>query len=462
LTWNDVGAQSSVTLLIFVPATGVSTYSTGTTNAGTSATSTAATSEVENFYLSTSDFQGESVGLTYNGTTYTTSTMGNSASMADLITALNSAGASGGSFTLSEITGNSPGIQLTWNTAGSVSSPATLSISSSSSSQTYAASETTTGAAASRISSVNEVQNIALTDSDIQSKNVTLNFRSYSLIASGMSSKATLDDLVAALTADSDYANMPFTLSVDSSSGSATGLLLTWNSGGSVFSNASLSIVDPSLASTMTSTETQKGAAPSLIDGTNEVQRISINSSLVSGHNIQLKVGDLSLYSGVMGANSSFTDLLNQIKANPLYSSAPFLLTQDSPGYLTLTWKTAGPVSDLAKVEIHSSDSILSLLKRGSVNSRDSALGMVSAVDFALGTIQDFISQLAIASIKINAAVDRLTQSQQFGLGTLSGASSGFASAIGSMLRMQFSNNPQQAVQAQANFTPQAVVNTLA
>ena len=337
---------------------------------------------------------------------------------------------------------------------------ATMTLLASSTSIT--ASETTTGSAATRTSAVSEIQEVSVTASAIQGKNVTLHWGTLSSADISMASDATVDDLLSSLVADSGYGDMPFTLtsSVSGANGDATDtLILSWGSSGAVNQNAYLSISDPSQVSTVSSAESVKGEEPSVTGGLSEVQRIYIRPSTIAGNNLRLSVGDFSVYSGLMEEGASLSDLTFGFVSNPSYDRAPFTISQQG-SYLTLNWKVAGPVTQTAQLQSNAASAFTSYLKKGNLLSREASLSALSGLNYAQNSLSDLQVSLQPVSASLSAAIDQLSADQN---GAASGPtySAGLATALVGLLQTQFASDPAKSAMAQANFTPGAVINTL-
>ncbi|MFM8468081.1 MAG: hypothetical protein ACKOAO_11030 [Oxalobacteraceae bacterium] len=378
-----------------------------------------------------------------------------------LADALNSSYSAGMPFT---VTAEASGLRLQWTSAGAQSGRAALAVSSPDASQTgfatsvFDASQVSAGADAG----LREVQSVALNDIDLQGKTVTLSANNVTLSSGAMSSDATLADLVTALQADSAYQSAGFTLSMQTTGGVGSGLSLSWASEAAVSDLASLSLIDNVSSSTLIADQTTAGANTSLADGTREVQHIAVRTSAIAGRNVQLRAGDFALLSGTLDSNATLNQLSDALKANPRYDAAPFTISQERPGYLTLTWKTPGTSSQIAALEVQPNAPFTSLLRRGGISSVDAAKSMNEAIDLAMKTISDHASELSVAGLTLASAVQSLSSSRSSAtpaVGQQSGTA--YVNAISAMLRTQIAGDTGQAVQAQANFTPQAVISTL-
>ncbi len=378
-----------------------------------------------------------------------------------LADALNSSYASGMPFS---VTAESNGLRLRWASTGAQSGLASLAVSSPDAAQTgfstsvFSAAQVAAGAAAG----LREEQRIALADADISSKTVTLTANNLTLSSGAMGSSATLADLVTALQSDASYQNAGFTLGLQTTNGLASGITLSWDSPAAVNALASLSMIDNVSSSILTAAETTAGSSTSVSDGTREVQQIALRRSAIAGRNVLLRAGDFALFSGTLDTNASLTQLSDALKANPRYDAAPFTISQDRPGYLTLTWKTPGTVSQLAALEVQPDAPFTSVLRRGGIGSVDAAKSMNDAIDFAMKTISDSDSRLSSSGLQLASAVQLLSSRQASAVpSTTQQSGNAYVNAISAMLRTQIAGNTTQATQAQANFTPQAVISTL-
>lgn len=362
------------------------------------------------------------------------------------------------------VTAEASGLRLQWASAGPQAGRAALAVSSPDASQAgfatnvFDATQVTVGADAG----LREEQSVALNDAAIQGKTVTLTANNVTLSSGAMSSSATLADLVTALQADEDYQNAGFTLSMQTTGGIGSGLSLSWASEAAIADPASLSIVDNVSSSTLIADETTAGTNTSLDDGTREVQQIAIRASAIAGRNVQLRAGDFALFSGTLDSNATLRQLSDALKANPRYDAAPFTISQERPGYLTLTWKTPGTFSQIAALEVQPDAPFTSLLRRGGISSVDAAKSMNDAIDLAIKTISDSENNLSSASLQLVSAVQLLSSRQTSAVPSVAEQSSNaYVNAISTMLRTQITGNTTQAAQAQANFTPQSVISTL-
>ena len=100
--------------------------------------------------------------------------------------------------------------------------------------------------------------------------------------------------------------------------------------------------------------------------------------------------------------------------------------------------------------------------RREHVSAAEAAKSMSNAIDLAMQTITRFGDDLGVAGLQLASAVQAIS-SRQSSASTPTSQQSGtaYVNAISSMLRTQIAGNSSQATQAQANFTPQAVINTL-
>ena len=155
-------------------------------------------------------------------------------------------------------------------------------------------------------------------------------------------------------------------------------------------------------------------------------------------------------------------EAVDALKANPRYDAAPFTISQERPGYLTLTWKTPGTFSQIAALEVQPDAPFTSLLRRGGISSVDAAKSMNDAIDLVMKTITDSDSSLSSAGLQLASAVQLLSSRQASAVPSMTQQSgNAYVNAISAMLRTQIAGNTTQATQAQANFTPQAVISTL-
>ena len=431
---------------------------------GVSAADLPAVSEEQFISISDSDLSGavsvmlndgsssqNSVGLAFSaGTT-----------VSDLADALNSSYSASMPFS---VTAESNGLRLRWSSTGAQSGLASLAVSTPDAAQTgfttsvFSAAQITAGADAG----LREEQSISLTDADISSKTVTLSANNVTLSSGAMDSDATLADLVTALQSDANYQNAGFTISLQTTNGLGSGIKLSWDSAAAVSDLASLSLIDNVSSSTLTATETTAGSSTSVSDGTREVQQIAVRRSAIAGRNVLLRAGDFALFSGTLASNASLTQLSDALKANPRYDAAPFTISQDKPGYLTLTWKTPATVGQMAALEVQPEKPFTSVLRRGGISSVDAAKSMSDAIDLAMKTISDSDTGLSSAGLQLASAVQLLSSRQTSAVPSKAQQSgNAYVNAISAMLRTQIAGNTSQATQAQANFTPQAVISTL-
>ncbi len=362
------------------------------------------------------------------------------------------------------VTAEATGLRLQWSSTGAQAGLASLAVSSPDATQTgfatsvFGASQTTAGASAGR----REVQSLALTEAGIRGKTVTLSVNNVTLSSGAMSSSATLADLVTALQSDARYASAGVTLSMETTNGLASGLTLSWDSEAAVDALAALSVIDTVSSSTITASETIAGSSTSVSDGTREVQQIAVRRSAIAGRHVLLRAGDFALFSGPLDSNASLNQLSNALKASPRYDAAPFTISQDRPGFLTLTWKTPGTVSQMAAIEVQPETPFTSLLRRGGISSVDAAKSMSDAIDLAMKTLSDSETGLGAAGLQLASAVQMLSSRQTSAVPAVAQQSgTAYVNAISAMLRTQIAGNTSQATQAQANFTPQAVISTL-
>jgi hypothetical protein len=308
-----------------------------------------------------------------------------------------------------------------------------------------------------------EVQNFSLSDSAIQGQTITLTANGTTLSSGQMASDATLSDFLTALQSDSNYASAGFELSLESIDGTTGSLMLNWTSAAAVSDLASLSILDTSTPSTLSANQIQAGTDTNTNDGTTEVQRIAVSTSRIAGKNVQIRFGDFAMFSGQLGSDTSLQQMVDSFTANASYDLAPFTLSQDTPGYLSVTWKTFGPVSQLAILDVQPANPLRSLMKNGNINSQQAASSMTASIDMALQTMADTRDTIGIAGVKLTAAVEKLALSTQSINRSLSGSNSNsYAKNIASLLRSQMSENSLQAAWAQASLTSSEVANTLA
>jgi hypothetical protein len=385
-----------------------------------------------------------------------------SATISSLVDAFNTNYADSMSFTLSA---ESDGIRLNWNATGAQSGTASMVVSSYDSTEgtystaVYDASQSVVGASAG----TKEVQNFSLSDSAIQGQTITLTANGTTLSSGQMASDATLSDFLTALQSDSNYASAGFELSLESIDGTTGSLMLNWTSAAAVSDLASLSILDTSTPSTLSANQIQAGTDTNTNDGTTEVQRIAVSTSRIAGKNVQIRFGDFAMFSGQLGSDTSLQQMVDSFTANASYDLAPFTLSQDTPGYLSVTWKTFGPVSQLAILDVQPANPLRSLMKNGNINSQQAASSMTASIDMALQTMADTRDTIGIAGVKLTAAVEKLALSTQSINRSLSGSNSNsYAKNIASLLRSQMSENSLQAAWAQASLTSSEVANTLA
>lgn len=315
-----------------------------------------------------------------------------------------------------------------------------------------------------------EQQSISLDGTSLAYTSGALSVGDVTLNSGTLGTQGSLSELITGLSSDASYADAPFTIA-DNGSGA---MALTWKNTGTISSTAQLQlnadaqavseeeITDASDSVMLSAVQTTAGSASSVSNGTQEVQRIAVRSSALSGRNVQLRVGDFTLFSGPLDSRANTNQLADALKANPRYDAAPFTIAQDKPGYLTVTWKTAGSVGQLAALEVQPDNPLVSVMKRGGVTSAQSAKSMMAAIDLSLQTLSTLGNDLGMAGVKLAAAVQTLSVNKA-SASAPSGQQSGqaYANAITSMLRTQIADNASQAALAQANYTPQAVINTL-
>ncbi len=362
------------------------------------------------------------------------------------------------------VTAESGGLRLNWRTTGERSGLASLAVSAPDAAGTgfatavFGASQVTAGAAAGR----REVQGIALDASAIGGRTFTLSANGVTLSSGAMADGAGMADLVSAFQSDAAYADAGFEIAQDTANGVATGLVLNWSTEATVSELASLSMIDSIAASSVTAAESIAGSSTSVDDGTREVQQIAVRTSTIAGRNVQLRAGDVTLFSGVLSESASVSQLADALKNDARYASGPFTVSQERQGFLTLSWKTPGAVTQLAALEVQPEMPLLSLLKRGGIATATAATSMSRAVDLAIETLGRVSDDLGVAGLQLASAVQSLATRQPVTTASLTQqAGTAYVSAIGSMLRTQIAGNTSQATQAQANFTPQAVINTL-
>ena len=385
-----------------------------------------------------------------------------SATISSLVDAFNTNYAASMPFTLSA---ESDGVRLNWNSTGAQSGTASIVISSFDSTNSaysttvFDASQTVVGASAG----VKEKQSVALSDSAIQGQTITLTANGTTLSSGQMASDASLSDFVTALQSDANYVSAGFELSLNSIDGSTGSLMLNWTSPAAVSDLASLSILDTSTPSTLNANRAQAGSDTNTSDGTNEVQRIAVSSSKIAGKNVQLRFGDFGMFSGQLASDTSVQQMVDSFTANTNYDLAPFTLSQDTPGYLTVTWKTYGPVSQLAILDVQPANPLRSLMKNGSINSQQAASSMTASIDIALQTMADTRNTIGVAGVQLTSAVEKLASSTNSINRSLVGSNSNsYAKNIASLLRSQMSDNSLQAAWAQASLSSSEVANTLA
>jgi hypothetical protein len=380
--------------------------------------------------------------------------------LSDLAAAINASYSSSMPFS---VTAQSDGLRLLWSGGGNQSGLASLAVSSPDVTQTtyatsiYSASEVSSGA----VAGTTEVQKLALSADDVRGKTLTLSANGVTLSSGAMSATATMADLVAALQSDTNYSNAGLEITEDTTNGVTSGLTLSWTSATAVSDFASMSVIDSLASSTFEATETTAGIHTSVADGTREVQQISVRASAVAGRNVMLRAGNYTLFSGTLDSAASINQLADALKASPRYSAAPFTVSQDRPGYLTLTWKTPGTVSQLAALEVQPDAPLQSLLRRGGVGSAEAATSMSDAIDLAMQTMTSSSDILSFAGLQLTAAVQKLSSRQSSSGPITQHPGTAYVNAISSMLRSQISGNTSQATAAQANFTPQGVITTL-
>lgn len=464
VTWNDSGVVSSTAELQLTA--NAQTVSSTRSTAGLSEDDLPAVAEQQFITLSDANLAtATSVVITDSSeseNSYGISFEAGTATISSLVEAFNTNYADSMSFTLSA---ESDGIRLTWNSTGAQSGTASMVVSSydstddSYSTAVFDASQSVVGASAG----IKEIQNFALSDSDIQGQTITLTANGTTLSSGQMASDASLSDFLTALQSDANYGSAGFELSLDSVDGTTGSLMLNWTSVAAVDDLASLSILDTTTPSTLSASQIQAGSDTDTSAGTTEVQRIAVSSSRIAGKNVQIRFGDFSMFSGQLGSDTSLQQMVDSFTANASYDLAPFTLSQDTPGYLNVTWKTYGPVSQLAILDVQPAKPMRSLLKNGNINSQEAASSMTASIDIALQTLADTRNTIGIAGVQLTAAVEKLALSTQSINRSLTGSNSNsYAKNIASLLRSQMSENSLQAAWAQASLSSSEVANTLA
>ena len=385
-----------------------------------------------------------------------------SATISSLVDAFNSNYSGSMPFTLSA---DSNGVFINWNSAGAQSGLASMVVSSvdsdtnAYSTVVFDAAQTAAGTRAG----TNEIQNLALSDEAIQGQTLTLTANGITLSSGQMANDASLSDLLLALQSDVNYSAAGFELSLDSVNGSSAGLILSWTSVGPVSDLASASILDTSEQPALGANQIQAGSEINTNDGTYEIQSIAVKSSRLAGKNIQIRVGDFEMFSGKLDSQTSLQQMINAFSANTNYELAPFTLSEDVPGYLSVNWKTPGVVDQLAVLEVLPDNPLRSLMKRGDISFQQNASFMVASIDLALQTMSDTKNTIGIAGVQLTAAVEKLASSNSTTQRNLTGSSaSNYAKTIASLLRSQMSENSLQAAWAQASLSSSEVANTLA
>ncbi|MFZ2726350.1 MAG: hypothetical protein WAX77_08880 [Methylococcaceae bacterium] len=193
-----------------------------------------------------------------------------------------------------------------------------------------------------------------------------------SLISSPLTSSLTLNDLMNALSSDSDYSTEAFTLSVNGT----TGINLTWKNAGVVNDLAKLALP----LSHATATQLTTGVTP-----VNEVQHISISNfsagnytlASTSGTPITVAATTLdSLASNIVNATNyasepftvaisnfevttaplvttpSLTALVNALAGSVGFNQEPFTVDVNATTGIKLTWKTNGAGVNLASLTL--------------------------------------------------------------------------------------------------------------
>lgn len=464
LSWKSNGVISSTAQLQLTA--NVQTVSSTRSTAGVSETDLPAVAEQQFITLSdTNLLTATSIVITDSSgsqNSYGISFESGSATISSLVDAFNTNYSASMPFTLSA---ESDGVRLNWNSTGAQSGTASMVVSSFDSTDgtystaVYDASQSVAGASAG----TKEIQSFSLSDSAIQGQTITLTANGTTLSSGQMASDASLSDLVTALQTDSNYASAGFELTLSSVDGTTGSLMLNWTTAAAVDDLASLSILDTSSASTLSANQIQAGSDTNTNDGTTEVQRIAVSSSRIAGKNVQIRFGDFAMFSGQLGSDTSLQQMVDSFTANASYDAAPFTLSQDTPGYLNVTWKTLGPVSQLAILDVQPANPLRSLLKVGSINSKQAASSMTVAIDAALQTLEDTRNTIGVAGVQLTSAVEKLALSTQNINRSLIGTNSNsYAKNIASLLRSQMSDNSLQAAWAQASLSSSEVANTLA
>ncbi len=385
-----------------------------------------------------------------------------SATISSLVDAFNSNYSNSMPFTLSA---ESNGVFINWNTTGAQSGLASMVVSSvdsntdAYSTEVFDAAQTVAGTTAG----TNEIQYLELSDAAIQGQTLTLSANGTTLSSGQMASDASLSDLVSGLQSDANYSSAGFEINLDSVNGSSLGLVLSWTSAGPVSDLASASILDASSQPALSASQIQAGSEIDTSDGTSEVQSIAVRSSKLAGKNVEIRAGDFVMYTGKLDSQTSVQQMIDAFNANANYELAPFTLTEDTPGYLNVNWKTPGPVSQLAVLNILPDDPLRSLLKVGNINSGQAASAMTAAIDIALQTMSDTQNTIGVAGVQLTAAVETLASSNLSTNRSLNGSNGySYAKTIASLLRSQMSENSLQAAWAQANLSSGEVANSLA
>lgn len=385
-----------------------------------------------------------------------------SATISSLVEAFNSNYSNSMPFTL---TAESNGVFINWNTTGAQSGLASVVVSSvdsdtnAYSTDVFDAAQTVAGTTAG----TNEIQNLELSDAAIQGQTLTLTANGTTLSSGQMASDASLSDLVSALQSDDNYSTAGFEVNLDTVNGSVVGLMLSWTSAGSVSDLASASIIDASSQPSLSANQIQAGSEFDTNDGSTEVQSIAVRSSKLAGKNVEIRVGDFVMYTGKLDSQTSVQQMIDAFTANSNYELAPFTLSEDTPGYLNVSWKTPGPVSQLAVLDILPDNPLRSLLKVGTINSGQAASSMTAAIDIALQTLSETQNTIGVAGVQLTAAVEKLASSTiNSSRAVSSNAGYTYAKTIASLLRNQMAENSLQAAWAQANLSSGEVANSLA
>lgn len=209
---------------------------------------------------------------------------------------------------------------------------------------------------------VREIQTIELGSATVADMTAELSFNGITLNSGALGANASIDDLVAALTSDTDYAGAGFTLAHDG----GTALQITGQSSVNVSGTASLTLTrNPSVVDAIVTTG---GANAQTIAGTAEQQSISLLASAIQSKTATLTVGSTVLSAGTMASNATLDDLVTGLQSDADYSAAGFTVSNNGNTGLLLQWLSVGAVSQLGVLSLESSSSTMALQASAGTN----------------------------------------------------------------------------------------------